>query len=555
MNPCKLLSKIIFILLLLPSFANSQSWQWAKGNGGTGNDGASQLAIDPNGNIYSGVSSMYPTTYFGTDTFTISGFNDMFLVKYDNNGNKLWINQYGGPNVSMINIKQDGISSIIYDSFSNSIISAGVFIESSDFGCTILSSTLEDRQIFLLKTDLNGNCVWSKQAGSFSDDFSYSSAADGSGNIYLTASVRDSATVDTSQVARGGVLAKYDSNGNWLWAKNIFSYTNALGIWGSSIQVGKIIIYSNELYLVGRNIVDSLTIDTAALQLNNYYGNILAKFDLSGNLIWYKYFAGPTSYYIPTLSIDISGNCYITGTFNNGTAIFQTDTIYSTGNADMYLVKYDSNGNKIWLNHASSTLNAYGIGLSADVDGNNYLTGTFSVNANFGAFNISANTSFDMYIARFNSNGDCLGVRQCDNTSGGAIVSDGSGNAIICGSFTNTTNFGSVNLSSYGNMDAFIAKHDIITGIGGDGRIANNQLIIYTNPNAGRCTIKMPDKLLNEKDLVLTIYDAIGRQIHEFKVSSADGKINLNLEEESKGIYAVTLGNSKVMYYGKIVLE
>ena len=65
----------------------------------------------------------------------------------------------------------------------------------------------------------------------------------------------------------------------------------------------------------------------------------------------------------------------------------------------------------------------------------------------------------------------------------------------------------------------------------------------------------MPDKLLNEKDLVLTIYDAIGRQIHEFKVSSADGIINLNLEEESKGIYAVTLGNSKVMYYGKIVLE
>ncbi|MBL7915597.1 MAG: T9SS type A sorting domain-containing protein [Bacteroidia bacterium] len=550
---------ILFFVALLqclitnPGF--SQTFQWANSSGGTGNDGASQLAIDPNGNMYSGVSSMYPTTYFGTDTFTISGFNDMFFAKYDINGNILWINQYGGPNVNMTNIKQDGISSIVYDSFSNSIISTGVFIESSDFGCTILSSNPEDRQIFLLKTDLNGNCIWSKQAGSLSDDMSYSIAADGSGNIYLTASVRDTATFDTSHVARGGVLAKYDSNGNCLWAKNIFSYTNALGLWGSSIQVGKTIIYNNELYLVGRNIEDSLAIDTAALQLNNDYGNILAKFDLSGNLIWYKYFAGPTSYYVPTLSIDNSGNCYITGTFNNGTAIFQTDTIYSTGNADMFLVKYDSNGNKIWLNNASSTQNAYGIGLSADVDGNNYLTGTFSGNANFGAFNISSNTSSDMFIARFNSNGDCLGVRQCDNSSGGAIVSDGSGNAIICGSFTNTTNFGPVNLSSYGNMDAFIAKHDIITGIGGDGRIANNQLIIYANPNAGKCNIAIPEDFQHEKNLTLNIFDNRGKLIQQIRVQMNENKIKLNLQAEAKGIYSVTLSNSQKSYHGKIVFE
>jgi hypothetical protein len=545
---------ITLMLCLFASTVFSQTFQWAKSMGGTGNDASSHLTIDPNGYIYAGISCMYPTAYFGTDTFTISGFNDIFLAKFDNYGNKVWIKKYGGPNWNMINIKQDFFREIIYDNFSNSIISTGTFVESADFGCSTLSSTLQDRQIFLLKTDLNGNCLWSKQAGGFSDDYGYGLTTDAAGNIYLVASVRDSAYFDTIHVPRGGILAKYDSNGNCLWVKNTFSYTNTNGYWGSSVNVGSMKIYNNELYLVGTNIDDTLTIDTALIQLNNDYGNILAKFDLSGNLIWYKHFAGPTSFVRPSLSIDNFGNCYVTGAFYN-MAVFENDTIYAQGTKDMFLTKFDSNGNKIWLHQINATQDANGSALYSDGDGNNYVTGAFSGSANFGTFNITSNTNLDMFIARYNSNGDCLGVRHYSNSAGGAIISDANSNAIVSGGYSSTTNFGSINLSSIGNLDAFVAKHDVITGIGGEGRIANNQLIIYANPNQGKCNITVPDDFVHEKKLTLSIYDNTGKLIQQKTVEMNEGKIKLNLEAEATGVYNVALSNGKKSYNGKIVFE
>ena len=551
-------NSITYLLLFFGLFINTafcQSFQWAKSIGGTANDGTSFLALDPSGNIYTGTSCMYPTTYFNSDTFAIDGFNDIFLSKYDNNGNKIWIKQFGGPNGNMVNIKQDGFGGIIYDGFSNTIISAGTFIESSNFGCTTLSTLVEDRQIFLTKTDLNGNCLWSKQAGGTLDDFGYSVTSDINGNIFLVGSVLDSAYFDTIHVARGGILAKYDINGNCLWAKNIISYTNTLGNMGSSIKIGEIRIDNNELYLIGSNVEDTLTIDNSVLQQSNYYGKVIAKFDLNGNLIWYKQLAGPSSFGISALSTDALSNIYVTGSFSNGIAIFENDTITSSGSTDMFFAKYDTNGNKIWVTNPNASQNSYGIDISSDLDGNIYLTGAFKGLANFGSFVVNSNTNLDMFIARYNNNGVCLGISQSDNSEGDAIGTDGGGAAIVGGSYIGSTNFGMVNLTSFGNTDAFIAKHSAITGQGGNERIINNQLTIYTNPNKGSFRIKLPDEITNMQNAILLVFDQQGREVARFNLEEASESPRFDVNKTSAGLYTVQLVQGKKTYWGKMVVE
>src|SRR6185295_4815867 len=112
-------------------------------------------------------------------------------------------------------------------------------------------------------------------------------------------------------------------------------------------------------------------------------------------------------------------------------------------------------------------------------------------------------------------------------------------------SFVNTVNIGSTSLTSHGNLDMFFAKTDAITGIGGEGRASQNQLIIYANPSKGTCNITVPDDFLHEKNLTLSIYDNTGKLIQQKKLEMNDGKIKLNLEAEAKGIYNVSLNNGK----------
>ena len=65
----------------------------------------------------------------------------------------------------------------------------------------------------------------------------------------------------------------------------------------------------------------------------------------------------------------------------------------------------------------------------------------------------------------------------------------------------------------------------------------------------------MPDDFVNEKNLVLSIFDNKGKLIQQKTLQMNEGNIKLNLEQEAKGVYNVVLSNNKKSYNGKIVFE
>ncbi len=546
------MKKYKFVLLILLSTflkVNAQTWQWAKQGGSTSIDDLSHICTDANGDSYVTGSFGFtnPSTssmIFDNDTVFNNGVNQIFLVKYSASGTVVWAKSIGGNNPNLGNgSSYEHGGPIVYDNSTNSILMTGKFYGTATFGSTTLYG---NGAFFLTKLDLNGNFIWAKNIYSSGDLHSLTIATDNTGNIYWGGSSNDSIFFPPKSIPAGGFLAKYDSIGTVLWTKKKFDDCYAY----------KIECYNNDLFVLGYISNDTAQIDTANYISNLSRNMFFARFDTSGNLKWIRYPSSTNS--VGGNGMDVSGNFYITGSYINNVN-FNGNTLSNSNSYDMYLVKYDANGNVGWLLQGNANSALSGLRAATTSDGSTYISGTFTGSATFGSYSINSSASNDYYIARYNSTGYCLGVTKLTgiSQSGFNIATDNLGNCIVAGEFSSPTpiNIGTTTLTAVYASDVFIAKLDAITVIENVDKSMRNSLVIYANPTAGKCNITVPDDFLHEKNLTLSIYDNTGKLIQQQTLQMNDGIIKLNLEAEAKGTYSVILSNSSKAYNGKIFFE
>lgn len=539
---------ILFFLIV--SISSAQNWQWARHNGSIMFDAAGGIVVDVAGSVLYSGGFEGPYCYFTDDTSNLcQGDNDFFLIKYDANGDQIWWKQFGGDNNG--NNCFDG-GGVIIDN-NNCFYITGTYCNSVNFGSNFFNDPTGG--FFIAKLDSNGNCIWAKEGKSPLEDAGIRAALDNAGYVYVCGTNASTAIFDTDTIARGGFIAKYDTSGNLIWVKNKFRYLNLTT--PTEAYPYDMKIYGSHILISGNALNDTITIDTITIVSPQLITSpFLASFDLNGNVEWLKLFGGNHAGSGYVFSIDNAGNSIVTGGFI-GTGYFGNDTLTGNSQSDYFLAKFDINGNIIWARQASSNQISFGWATSTNSgDGSTYVTGYFSGNASFGNYNITANSSRDMFLARYDNNGNCLGVRNFGEAEGHGVAQDDNGNPYVCGTFINTVTIGNDTFSSYsaGMDDIFVAKCDAFTGIG-EGERLSNQLTIFANPNAGKCNITIPDEFKNEKNLTLSIYDNTGKLIQQKYLQMAEGKIKLDLEAEAKGIYNVTLSNGKKSYGGKIVFE
>ena len=417
------MQKIKFILLFtIPFIGFGQGFE--KTFGGANFDlGYSVQPTSDGGYIITGSTESYG-----------NGDADVYLVKADANGDSLWTKTFGGAS-------QDYGSSLQLTSDGGYIIA----------GRTEHSNG--DKDVYLIKTDANGDTLWTKTYGGTSLDFGLFVQQTTDGGFIITG-----ATESFGNGGRDVYLVKTDANGIEQWAQSFG---------GSVFDLGNCVQQTTD----GGYIIVGGT---------NSFGNgdrdaYLIKTDGNGVEQWNQTFGG--------VEFDVGNS--VKQTSDGGYIITGRTASFGAGNKDVYLIKTDGSGTEQWYKTFGGPSFDLGTAVQQTPDGGYVICGGTD---SFGA------GARDAYLIKTDSNGTEL----WNETLGGAnfeiayymqLTSDGS--YIIVGG---TDSYGA------GDRDIFLIKKEA------------NTTSIFNLPNPNRKLHKVVDVLGREinpqpNNIIIEIYD------------------------------------------------
>jgi hypothetical protein len=333
----KHISTHLFLLLLF--FSSTLSAQgWKRTIGGNADDpGEAILQMEDEGYLLVGHG----------ESFGDNGDRDVYVVRYDLNGNVQWTEFYN-----------EGLEEFVHDAIATP--KSEVFIVG-----TIQENRSEQPNAYLLKLNAFGDLKWSKTYGATGDDRFYSIVA-ANDEGYVMAGYSDS----YGRGDRDMFIVKVDREGEVVWRKNYGSdldeEANALvAVSDGYVMAGYVEFDSRnrDYYVVKVNedgglmwsrtygsrfdyeeALDLLTNEEDELWIGGNQGTVgpihLMKTDAEGVMIWEK------EYETDFIEAQFSQMAAT----EDGILLSGTAAISSTNN-DIYLLKVDENGNFKWSNH------------------------------------------------------------------------------------------------------------------------------------------------------------------------------------------------------------
>lgn len=539
---------LLLILLFIGWNTNAQGdYLWAKSIGGNEPDQITDVSTDPNGNVFITGYFYSSTITFGSITLTNSQIitdpktpptPDVYIVKYDASGNVLWAKSGGASGI-------DYAYSIALDSYGNAYVT-GKFTNAITFGSTQLISK-GSFDIFIVKYDPAGNVVWAKSAAGNADDSGTSIAIDTKNNVLIGGYFGQTLTFDTIQITTSNLnsnyydafLAKLDSSGNLLWIKSISGNASELLSEINTDVNGNILVTGS---------FTSDTLIAGSFNLINTDGAsdmYLIKYDPTGNVSWVRSSTGSENDFGRSVSTDAKGNVFVTGNYRSPVFTLTPIIFNNAGIEDVYLVKYDPAGNLIWARRTGGIYNDFGTSVSADANGDVYITGYFlSDSLNFDSLIIS-NSSYaiysDIYLVKYNASGKALWVKNIGSKGdeySPTVHADSHNSLVLAGhSRSSQLNIGSTPLTGKTGI-GFLVNFGLYTEI---EKYKNAQEIaVYPNPVIAQVTININSNLVGS---TYALYNCIGQEILNGKLTSE--KTTVDWSDLLVGLYLIMVGENK----------
>jgi len=436
---------------------------WAKGIGGGSHEHARSIALDASGNIfiagdYNGLVDFDPGVGFSFKD--VKGASDIFVAKYDSQGNFIWAKTFGGVGI-------ESCRDMSLDAFGNLIIT-GVYQGTSDFdpnGGVISMTSAGQFDAFLLKLDVSGNYVWAKSIQSANSNYVNQVIVDHIGNINIVGDFQGIADFDPSNATfsmttignKSAFFAKYSPQGQFI---------NATMIGGSGFEIGKAIAVDlqDNIYITGdfRGVVDFDPSGSTHFVTSSGIRDIfVAKYTTQGELVWANKIGGTGDDQATAITLDNNNEVFVAGYFNGSMTLSNLKTFTSAGNTDIILARYDSDG-----------LLKYAV---------------------------------------------CYGGGNGDEAIG--LIANNAGDIYNIGWIQGVSNFGNTTLNSAGDRDIYLAKttmQDLTTTE--NPFIIEKNISIFPNPSNGQFNLRMEN--LETEQLTISVIDATGRILNSETVNT-----------------------------------
>jgi hypothetical protein len=398
-------------LAALPGVAQGQIWLEQFGT--LGFDWSRSVVPDGSGCVY--VSGCTSSNVGGPSA---GGF-DAWFARYDSDGNRLWIRQFGTAG-------DEFLFSAAPDS------SGGLYLIGSSTG-SLGGPNAGNPDAWIARHDAAGQQLWVRQLGTSGSDYGYEVAPDAFGGVYV-AGTSDGGLGGPNAGLNDTWFARYDSAGNQLWIRSLG--TNALD------QVSSVAADGSGGVYIGGTTGGSLAGTNAGS-----FDSWLARYDGAGNQLWIRQFGTSAFDVIDSAAMDGSGGVYIGGATGGSLAGTNAGIFY-----DAFLARYDGGGNQVWIRQFGSANTDGGGQVAADGFGGVYISGwTFGdlVGTNAGLF--------DAWLGQFDAAGNQQWIQQF-GSSGSEYVfdvkSDGGGRVYIIGETD-----GSLGAPNQGETDAWFARY------------------------------------------------------------------------------------------------
>jgi hypothetical protein len=500
--------KIFFLLWLVCSFLSTASdaqpsWEWARSGGGTHVDDNKAVAVDLAGNVYTVGSFQTSITFLGATYYAVDDA-DIYLAKYDTQGNPLWFKHIVGSR------RSETAYAIEADSQGN-IYVTGLFDGEITFGSYTFTSSVH-RDLFFVKFDTQGNVVWAKQIGGTSMSTSpWGMTIDHEDNIFIAGDysgylVLDEITLDYTGPYVDFFVAKYDANGVIQMAFRVDN-TGIVGLC-RSVDVdsdGNIVVTGvfRDMLVAG-----PITLTSSNPSSVNSEDIFVLKFTGTGEPLWGRSAGGSAANRDAfAVTTDQDGNVFVGGYYLSDLEVDNSIVLTTQGSLtrNAFLVKYSSEGDVAWARRADWAVGGGGImtalhvvsnqeiyavgggalgrysqdGVNLEVISNGefgdidfdaeeilYTSGIFIGTIHFGPHSVSSQGSVDFFVAKLSIPG--LGLQTWDRTIGGlgsdklqSMIKTPDGNLLLGGESTSGVS-GNKSTPSRGGRDYWIVKCDTL---------------------------------------------------------------------------------------------
>ncbi|MBI5509414.1 MAG: SBBP repeat-containing protein [Deltaproteobacteria bacterium] len=359
--------------------------RWSRQLGGSADDWAEDVGVDASGNVY------LAGTTTGSLGGTLQGVSDGIVVKYDSAGTWQWTRQLGTPNgTPPTAFGGDPVRAAAVDASGN------VFLAGFTDGQFAGHTNQGGFDLYVAKYDTDGNWEWTRQAGTSGTDSAYGAAADADGNVVIAGST--SGTLGASSA--GGTdlfVRKYNSAGVVQWTQQLGTALTDVAEDVTTDGVNVYVAGSTDGGLDGN--ADGSYKDIFVVKYDSagtkQWTRQRASDDRPPPYCTDNEYGQDQAY---AVAADATGNVYVAGTTEGC-----LDGVMNAGyGTDLFVIKYNTNGDWQWTRQRG-TPNSEGVGgIATDSSGNVYVAGWTPGGLDG---NVSAGGS-DLFILKFDSDGN-----------------------------------------------------------------------------------------------------------------------------------------------------